>query len=48
MKAANEETGRARMGAFKCRHRKFYNTTIDRSHVAQQVSNATIMAVSVT
>jgi hypothetical protein len=45
MKAANEETG---MGAFKCRHGKFYNATINRSHVAQQVSNATIMAVLVT
>jgi hypothetical protein len=35
------------MGAFKCRRGKFCNATIDRSHVVQQVFNATIMAVLV-
>jgi hypothetical protein len=35
------------MGAFKCRRGKFCNATIDSSHVARQVFNATIMAMSV-
>jgi hypothetical protein len=35
------------MSAFKYRHGEFCNATIDRSHVVRQVSNATIMALSV-